>query len=79
MDSNNWILKVYNNDTTKYEQVIDTFCKVLDISPDRAGLYAWDIHHRGEAVVAIAPKETVLEMEKEFATIGLETSKIKDE
>jgi len=49
--SDEYCIIVYNNDVNTFEEVISILCLALQITRDRAELYAWDVHLLGQARV----------------------------
>ncbi len=47
-----WVVVVFNDDTHTFEYVVHLFCKVLMVSAEKAGHMAYNIHTKGQEVVA---------------------------
>jgi ATP-dependent Clp protease adaptor protein ClpS len=73
-----WLVRVFNNETNTYEEVITILMLATGCDVEEAYIETWEIDHLGQSVVHIADKTECEEVAKVIAKIGIRTEVEED-
>ncbi len=65
-------VRIIDNDYNTYQEVMDITMLALGIDSEQAFSVAWEVDHRGDCVVAHAPREEAEALADVIRTIGIE-------
>ena len=74
-----YMVLVYNNDSTDGQSVVDVLMDVCGYSAEQAIHYTMKIHHSGKAVVFWGNKKSCEELSVELAKILVKSEVLKNE
>ena len=72
-NSGDYCIVVFNNERNTFAEVISILMVALGINAERAELFAWDIHLRGEAQVYYSSMEDCEQRASVISKIGIRT------
>ncbi len=73
-----WVVKVFNNETNTYEEVMTILMIATGCTPDEAFIETWEIDNFGVCGVHRASRDTCEGVAKIIATIGIRTEVEQD-
>ena len=68
-----WMVMIFNNDTTSFDDVITILIKATDCNVTEAQIEAWEAHTYGKAPVHFASREECDQAAKLISSIGVGT------
>lgn len=72
------MVKIFNNETNTFDEVIVILMIATQCSKDEAAMEAWEAHHFGQAPVHFASREHCDRIAEVIRTIGIKTEVCKE-
>lgn len=71
--SGRWMVVIYNNDSTRYDEVIEILMMATGCGLREAAIETWEAHHFGKAPVHFASRDECEIVATMIASIGVKT------
>lgn len=68
-----WMVTIYNNDTTAYDEVVEILMRATGCGVDEAYIETWEAHTYGKAPVHFASRDECEIVAVMISTIGVKT------